>query len=682
MSMFCGRVGDLLYAWSKREGDKPIVKFHKQILTLSLVIAVLLDATWYAVARGNTFFGEVVAYVVLAWALLLLAYQRATRSASQGFMLMCVLLWTLGMTFIDLNTAVYRHRHWPVMIVQIDVLLLMGAPEGVSRCVVAWVSLYLVMTQTEEWLRYGLFDIPGMVDYEDRTSHCTCPKPPCATKLQSSMGSLFSMLSVFLLDYYITRGFARRLESEKSRVLASVHAAEHVARCLASFDLAAADSYLNSNASDLPFELDRSLRGILQHLRAYKPYLPQSMLLTESHHPPEDTPLHNIVTLQPPTAPFASSRGSSCSSMSGGRPGTPIPQAHGGGGGGTSGSSVCGSSVNSSGMPLAPRGSRSSNASLALCPPAMGAPVGLRKAYTTLLCLGFRPTAQDFRAHVPLHSEFLSLVMTHAAEGKGIVDSFSAEKVGVSFNASRSSPQHPRRAVEAAVRSVESAAERGWQVTAGVASGAALVGVLGSTEMRRHSVAGVLSAVCGGTERACGVLGRQLLCSPKTASDVLHCVSVRLLLHRVVFDDAECGRVCERDRGEKLDEKVYEVMWDGDEVDGMMAEAGCGGSGAAASADERRCEWMYELAQSCTMEWEDYNNVALAYHTLGPEAALVACKELSGEQAAVFRAEVREALTIDYTPTVRQQQQQQPRLVSEAAVVPARRDSQGVAGVG
>ena len=76
------------------------------------------------------------------------------------------------------------------------------------------------------------------------------------------------------MDFVCTRGFAITVLEEKNRILASIEAANHIAISLSRFDLESSEELLDD--SSIPTDLKVAFQQILNNLRTYKPYLPQS----------------------------------------------------------------------------------------------------------------------------------------------------------------------------------------------------------------------------------------------------------------------------------------------------------------------------------------------------------------------------------------------------------------------
>eukprot|EP01063_Lacrimia_lanifica_P023631 TRINITY_DN3125_c0_g1_i13.p1 TRINITY_DN3125_c0_g1~~TRINITY_DN3125_c0_g1_i13.p1 ORF type:complete len:787 (+),score=252.61 TRINITY_DN3125_c0_g1_i13:53-2413(+) len=175
-----------------------------------------------------------------------------------------------------LGQAAGRGQWWPLFVLLIDILLVVEAPRYLTKCVVGVVLLWLILMQIEFATRaLGILDLPDMASYEARREQCNCDKPPCSDNygVGAVAISLTAAFLIFLVDFFLTRGFADQAHAEKSKMAAAVRAAEDMARSLAGFDLDAAAAYLEEHP-ELPGELTQPFEALLANLRSYRPYLP------------------------------------------------------------------------------------------------------------------------------------------------------------------------------------------------------------------------------------------------------------------------------------------------------------------------------------------------------------------------------------------------------------------------
>eukprot|EP00659_Diplonema_papillatum_P004005 gene4005-6212_t len=139
------------------------------------------------------------------------------------------------------------------------------------------ISLWLILVAVEDMTRFGLYDLFATeYIYEQRIKSVMCDKPPCARSLERSISTLFSSVTVFMVDFLITRDFSKTVRAEKHRMQAAVDTADKVARALGDFDLDGAADVLDEN-EQLPERLSEAFLNILFNLKAYRPFLPDAL---------------------------------------------------------------------------------------------------------------------------------------------------------------------------------------------------------------------------------------------------------------------------------------------------------------------------------------------------------------------------------------------------------------------
>ena len=360
------------------------------------------------------------------------------------------------------------------------------ANESITIGIVTTMCAYLVVSEVEQCLRFGLYDLPGLAPYEKREGYCKCAKPPCARADASCASGLFLNLGIFLLDFYFTRGFALQVRREKDKIDAAVTATEQVAERLASLDLNAAAAVLQ-DSEDVPPGLCESLHTILHHLKSYKPFLPQAVMLPVALAIGEFSEESSEPILPP------SGDDSSCS-----------PSQH---------SRASGAS----------KGARESGFRLVV------KRVSLLHLHPSL------PVVSD-PTFLPSHSQVLEAVLSEAVSCKGVVDDFCGDVVSLSYNATVPCASHPMMAVQTAAALCLDTSHGLCELRGSVVTGKAHVGVLGVPELRRHCIVGALATMCRNLAEGARILGHRLLCSHAAAVDVGCVQPTRVLLDRFVFD--------------------------------------------------------------------------------------------------------------------------------------------------
>eukprot|EP00754_Rhynchopus_humris_P030360 Rhum_TRINITY_DN15268_c3_g1::Rhum_TRINITY_DN15268_c3_g1_i15::g.147551::m.147551 len=597
------RIAGALDRWGARADDTPAQRETKRMLVLMLLcVLVVLSCSYAASLDQHSPLRSWGTLALLSLFCLLFAYIRIARSTGSRFVTLAAFVFCSSLCLNDFWSAIETNRRvWPTCIILLDFLLIVKAPSSLTLSIVVSMCVYLCVMAMEETWRVGLFDVPSLAPYEHRACQGTCEKPPCARPFIESLIYVAADMSVFLMDFYITRGFALQVRREKERMAAAVTAAQHVAERLASFDLDAAEDVLESQ-EDMPPDLCESLRVILSHLRAYKPFLPQSVLVmaaSQDTHASNDSndglprsPVEEPVTHTPPSTRFLVKRR-----------------------------------------------------------------ISLVHLHASLL-----DVTEILFASV--HSQMLQSVLKHAATCKGVVDHFCGDAVSLSYNASSQCARHPTMAVQTAAALClgsqgDSRSSRASVVRGGVATGPAHVGTMGVPELQRHCIVGMLDTVCQNIVQAAVILRHPLLSLHATAVDVTFCWQTRVLLDRVVFSDnlASLAKTQADDAADNAFSGcagvVYEVLGAIGRVEGdaVLEEA-------EGSVVDKGTEWMYELEAAGTpvYEWEVYNKAGLAFHRGGgsADAAVLELRtgSASADHTALFSTAASESRVLNFRTRV------------------------------
>eukprot|EP01062_Namystynia_karyoxenos_P046173 TRINITY_DN3448_c0_g2_i1.p1 TRINITY_DN3448_c0_g2~~TRINITY_DN3448_c0_g2_i1.p1 ORF type:complete len:768 (+),score=143.87 TRINITY_DN3448_c0_g2_i1:93-2396(+) len=293
----------MLHQWlmrrAVREGDDEQTILCKQVVTsLHPWVGVMALAIWVQSYMD----GVVPAYLCA----LMIAVV-----ASGGFFLYAIIfrhmpLWLLEYDLILANFALILAdwanfsafgtiRVWPMVILLMDILLLVGGRRWVQGVVLHSTAGWLFIVAVEESFRLRLLDIDGWTDSAEveaqNRDRVDCADLPCALGPVAAGSAVVFFLLCLYLDFYATRGFAEGQRLERDRVMLMVRIAERVSACLVEFDLQAAEAVLSSSAAKgLTEELGGSFRDLLANLARYRPYLPQSCFERQDPDSSEFTP--------------------------------------------------------------------------------------------------------------------------------------------------------------------------------------------------------------------------------------------------------------------------------------------------------------------------------------------------------------------------------------------------------
>ena len=189
---------------------------------------------------------------------------------------------TSGILMWDLSGRAVTREYWAVLVLIIDVLLVMQVPKVYSLGLVCVIVIWLLVLGVEESFRFGLFELPGSAHLEGAHGRLYniyqkyhCEMPPCPVPFPSSR--LITAVSVFSIDFIVTRGFARQVLKEQASMERTINAVQEIASLLAKYDVEGVARMLAARGSELPEEMYETLHTMEQNLRRYKPYLPAAL---------------------------------------------------------------------------------------------------------------------------------------------------------------------------------------------------------------------------------------------------------------------------------------------------------------------------------------------------------------------------------------------------------------------
>ena len=411
---------------------------------------------------------------------------------------------TIGLLIWDLNARTMSRTEWPLFVLVVDMMLVMQVPTQYSVGLVGFIVAWLILLALEEGFRFGLFELPGLPAqhgdygrYSVQKERSDCVNLPCPTSFPST--NLMSSLSIFLLDFAVTRGFAHRVLKEQRTMERTVSTVQEIASLLARYDVEKVAELLEEHCDELPQGMTVALRALEANLRSYKAYLPQTCLLVDEDNQERES--------------------TSCASEE------------------VSLSSPSSGSSTSTGRPVAMR-----NVSFELS-----------SVKATLLTANIKRTLhlleQDSAHFSSLFTSLLLKTLGASQARRGMVDVFIGDRVHCSFNTSKPCANHATSALHTATMLF-----RGLglvQVNMVIASGKVLRGDMGCEVMRRFSMVGTLVRDVCGMERAGRILGCDVLCNRMCFSDAECEHALRLIPCRV-----EVSAACD------TPEVVAELLYD------------------------------------------------------------------------------------------------------------------------
>ena len=288
--------------------DTPVQAVHKHAVLTFSPIMILIGAVMNVLhpVHKNPWIGTALLFLS-ASALGVLLKLLVTRTVSRTILQVWIILSVFFVLVpVEMNAlAEMTTRLWAVGVIFVDICLIYQLGDKTAFAVVALVSLWLAFAELNRGVDTGL--IVRFTD-EKGVPACECANPPCfgTDKISDLAAAFLTQLSIFLLDFYITRSFARKMHREKLAIAASVETARCLATHLSLFDLDSAQRLLDScgdgdaasvdggasgaaaaaatatggGGQHLPPALRSAFEDVLSNLRSYKPYLPQAMLMT------------------------------------------------------------------------------------------------------------------------------------------------------------------------------------------------------------------------------------------------------------------------------------------------------------------------------------------------------------------------------------------------------------------
>ena len=388
---------------------------------------------------------------------------------TSGLVVLCAYGYGLAVCISDLAHRVKGETMWAPLVLLVDFLLVMEVPTRYTVVFVAGVTVWLCTASFEEMLRFGLFDLPGLLPqhgvqgrWELHREQGECTELPCVRV------SVVSSVAVFLIDFIATRGFARDMLKEQATMQRTINVVQEIASLLARYDVEEVAELLATHEHELPEGMTTALRRLEQNLRVYKAYLPQTCL-------PFEEDLHEgdsaSFTYSSETSSQASSR-----RMSVVKPETVVRV------------------------------------------------LGLAQAKATLFSVNIKDTLRLLEDDSARFSELFTAMLLgvlRATEAKqGMVDVFVGDKVHCSFNVSRKCITHATSALHAATMLFRTSSnDLSAHFNIGIATGKLLRGDMGCEVMRRFSMVGALVRDVHLIERAGRVFGCDVLCNRICFSD-------------------------------------------------------------------------------------------------------------------------------------------------------------------
>ena len=249
------------------------------LFTVVAYLSVLDSMTTHHTRRGAYICMAVVLFSIICMIL-------AKRELSTAFVVCSVYIQCAAICLWDLNGRSEASPRWPILVLEIDIMLILQVPARCTTGLVCCCVVWLVLCAFEESFRFGLLDLPGLVPQEGEFGRqeywrkvTDCDDLPCAVGFPPS--SLALGVSVFVLDFIVTRGFARDVLKEEQAMQRTINAVQEIASLLARYDVDEVARMLDAQETLLPEEMHATLRKMEGNLRKYRPYLPAALFEEE-----------------------------------------------------------------------------------------------------------------------------------------------------------------------------------------------------------------------------------------------------------------------------------------------------------------------------------------------------------------------------------------------------------------
>ena len=279
----------VLFSYFLSPLDTPDEAYTKKIMVTCTLFSLALNlslvaSSYYGSRNAFYYFGVCQTLIGIGFIIKWFITKRQTVHDVS----VMTFMWMVSIILGDLvSTSESGYSLWPLVVVVLDVLLLCNVPQRTINVMVLMLLVYLVVRTSEITLRYGLFDIVGgkKLRLLRECYHFTDEEleaSPCKLSFQVAFGIFCSGAGVLVLDFYCTRNFAVGLRSERQKLHSSVSLAERVVSALVRFDLEEAEQNID-NEDTTP--LTEVLSQLLQNLRLYRPYLPDSLFELSEEDP-------------------------------------------------------------------------------------------------------------------------------------------------------------------------------------------------------------------------------------------------------------------------------------------------------------------------------------------------------------------------------------------------------------
>ncbi|KAJ9459445.1 Adenylate cyclase [Diplonema papillatum] len=223
------------------------------------------------------FFSMVITQLRTLQLAVFIAYMIWTKKLPQRVLEVLIITFAVSLCFLNDIATNGTREMWTCVIIVMDGLLLTECSDAAVKCMVALTILFLTVKTLEEGVSIGAYGL--LPDSWTEVEIDSFDRGPGWT------GAVLSIrLAVFLLDFALTRRFALGMLTQQQKANARAALAQEVAAALVRFDLDTAQKLVGNEADSL----HEALRGLLNNLRLYRPYLPDALFNGKSADFPTD----------------------------------------------------------------------------------------------------------------------------------------------------------------------------------------------------------------------------------------------------------------------------------------------------------------------------------------------------------------------------------------------------------
>ena len=453
-------------ALAKKEVKQRSAFFLFALVAGAIVVLTVIGKPAEMLALQASFVGIVVMFATCVAVVVAILCRWKLRTA---FIVGVVYCQCVSVFVWDLEGRTTASPGWPILVLMIDILLVMQVDTRYSMGLLGFTVVWLLLVALEETFRFGLLDMPGLRPQEGEhgrreyfSQMMDCVSLPCPVEFPPR--GLSPALGVFVLDFLVTRGFAREVLKEQASMERTINVMQKIAFLLARYDVDNVADMLETHKQHLPAEMAEALRSLEENLRSYRAYLPQTCL-----------PLSGAIETQQLDDTYLSSESSSRSEMS------------------------------------------TMRLSAVRTLPALS----LTAAKVTLVTLNTVPLLheEDCTMFSQLFTTVLQKALYVTELRQGVIDVFIGDKIHCSFNASKQCVTHASAALHSALLVLHPSTHLCAKVNIGIATGSAFRGEMGCDVMRRFNVVGNLLRDVDGMERVGRALGCAVLCNRLCFSD-------------------------------------------------------------------------------------------------------------------------------------------------------------------